>query len=100
VSIHSIFEYLGDKRGFAEFLKEAPAGRYLVAGYTDNVGSDNMNIELSEARAHAVVEKLVDDYGTDPEQLKPIGVGPASPVLSNSTVEGRARNRRVEIVEM
>jgi OmpA-OmpF porin, OOP family len=58
-----------------------------------------MNLELSEARARAAVEKLVEGYGVDPEQMKPVGVGPASPVLSNSTEEGRARNRRVEIVE-
>ncbi len=110
VAVYNIFFYTGESEVrnestealevIAEFLKEEPAGRYLVVGHTDNVGRYNMNIELSEARAHAVVEKLVDDYDIDPEQLKPVGVGPASPVLSNSTEEGRARNRRVEIVEM
>jgi OmpA-OmpF porin, OOP family len=73
--------------------------RYLVVCYTDKVGRYDMNLELSEARARAAVEKLVEGYGVDPEQMKPVGVGPASPVLSNSTEEGRARNRRVEIVE-
>lgn len=83
----------------AEFLKQDPAGRFLVVGHTDNVGSYEMNLDLSEARANAVVEKLVNGYGVSADRLKPVGVGPASPVLSNSTEEGKARNRRVEIVE-
>lgn len=84
----------------AGFLKEHPQNRYLVVGHTDNVGGYEMNMELSEARANAVVEKLINEYNVNQEQLKSVGVGPASPVLSNSTEEGKARNRRVEIVEM
>ncbi len=83
----------------AEFLKQFSQNKYLVVGHTDNVGSYEMNLELSTARARAVVEKLVNEYDVNAEQLKPVGVGPASPVLSNSTEEGKARNRRVEIVE-
>lgn len=84
----------------AEFLKQNTANRYFVVGHTDNTGSYEMNINLSEARAKAVVEKLINEYEVDEEQLMPSGVGPKSPILSNSTEEGRAQNRRVEIVEM
>jgi len=84
----------------AEFLDQHPQERYLVVGHTDNVGGYDMNVNLSKARANAVVDKLVNEYNVNPDQLKPVGVGPASPVLSNTTEEGKARNRRVEIVEM
>ena len=83
----------------SEFMKQNSAKRFLVVGHTDNVGGYDMNQELSYARANAVVGKLIDEYGVDRAQIMPVGVGPASPVLSNSTEEGKARNRRVEIVE-
>ena len=81
------------------FLKGRPETKFLVVGHTDNVGQYDMNVELSEARAHAVVEKLVNEYSIDPDQLKPVGVGPVSPVFNNETEEGKAKNRRVEIVK-
>ncbi len=84
----------------AEFLQEKASNRYLVVGHTDNVGSYEMNLRLSEARAEAVVAELVNVYNINQEQLVPVGVGPASPIMSNTTEEGRARNRRVEIVEL
>ena len=56
-------------------------------------------MELSLARADAVVKKLVADYGINENRLKPYGVGPLSPVSSNTTEEGQALNRRVELVE-
>jgi outer membrane protein OmpA-like peptidoglycan-associated protein len=59
-----------------------------------------MNLDLSKARAEAVVEKLSNEYGISREQLRAVGVGPASPLFSNSTEDGRSKNRRVEIVEM
>ncbi len=83
----------------AEFLQENPENRYLVVGHTDNVGSYAVNFRLSEARASAVVDQLVSGYGVNKEQLTAVGVAFASPVISNTTEEGRARNRRVEIVE-
>lgn len=83
----------------SEFMKQNPSKRFLVVGHTDNVGDYDMNHELSYARANAAVGKLIDEYGVDRNQVKPAGVGPASPILSNSTEEGKARNRRVEIVE-
>ena len=83
----------------AEYLKAHSDKKYLVVGHTDNVGDFDANIKLSHERANAVVRGLIVDHGVNKKQLKPYGVGPASPVASNSTDNGRAKNRRVEIVE-
>jgi len=83
----------------SEFMNQNSSERFFVVGHTDNVGDYDMNHELSYARANAVVGRLIDEYGVDRNQIKPVGVGPASPILSNSTEEGKARNRRVEIVK-
>jgi OmpA-OmpF porin, OOP family len=83
----------------ADYLKENSTRKFLVVGHTDNTGGYEMNISLSEQRAKSVTEKLVNEYNIHADQLLPVGVGPACPVLSNSAEEGRARNRRVEIVE-
>ncbi len=82
----------------AEFLNAHQNQKVIVVGHTDSVGDFDMNIALSTDRARAVVEKLASEYGVDRDQLRPYGVGPVAPVQSNATEEGRARNRRVEIV--
>jgi outer membrane protein OmpA-like peptidoglycan-associated protein len=68
-----------------------------VEGNTDNVGSATANQQLSQSRARAVVDYLVSKYGFDPNRLLAIGNGPSEPVASNSTDEGRSRNRRTDI---
>ena len=83
----------------AEYLKAHSDKKYLVVGHTDNVGNFEANIKLSTARANAVVNVLISKYAVNKELLKPYGVGPVSPVTSNSTDNGKAKNRRVEIVE-
>ncbi len=83
----------------AEYLKTHADQQYLVVGHTDNVGDFDANITLSNERANAVVNSLIVDHSVNKEQLKSYGVGPAAPVSSNSTEEGQAKNRRVEIVE-
>ncbi|MCS6961025.1 MAG: DUF4892 domain-containing protein [Deltaproteobacteria bacterium] len=70
---------------------------YLVVGHTDNQGQLDYNQRLSEARANAVVEALVQ-RGIQRDRLIPVGVGMSAPVASNETEEGRAKNRRVELV--
>jgi OOP family OmpA-OmpF porin len=57
------------------------------------------NMKLSNARAAAVMGKLVTEYKISPERLRAFGVGALAPVASNRTGEGRAKNRRVELVE-
>ena len=86
-------------KAIAEYLNANETQKVVIVGHTDNIGDFDMNITLSQERANAVMEKLISEYGVNREQLKPFGVGPVSPVESNSTEEGRAQNRRVEIVE-
>ena len=68
-------------------------------GYTDNVGGIDYNMKLSQARADAVVKALTTKYKVAPQSLKAYGVGQLAPVAPNKTEEGRAKNRRVELVE-
>jgi len=56
-------------------------------------------MKLSEARAAAVVQALVGKYGVAAGRLKPFGVGPLAPVAANDTADGKAKNRRVELVK-
>lgn len=86
-------------REIAKFLKENPHIKLYVVGHTDNVGKLEYNMELSRKRAEAVVRELTEKYGISKDRLRAFGVGPLAPVSSNSTEEGRAKNRRVELVE-
>jgi len=83
----------------ADFLKNHPDKKYYIVGHTDNEGNFESNMTLSEKRANAVMKALINNYGIKADQLKAYGVSSLSPVTSNSTEEGKARNRRVEIVE-
>ena len=80
-------------------LARHPALRLKVVGHTDMTGSLDANLKLSEARAGAVVQALVAKHGVDKARLASHGVGPLAPVASNDSDEGRARNRRVELVK-
>ncbi len=76
-------------------LKENPQLKLEVIGYTDSRGSHTYNIQLSQERAQAVRNWLVE-HGASPDQLFIKGLGEAHPIASNDTPEGRAKNRRVE----
>jgi len=84
----------------AKLLRSDTAMKLLVTGHTDNVGSFESNRTLSERRAQAVVGELVTHYNISNERLFPFGVSFAAPAASNDTEEGRAKNRRVELVRM
>lgn len=86
-------------KNIAEYLNTHPEKKFLIVGNTDNVGDFNANLKLSKDRAEAVMNELVSKYSVKTEQLKTYGLGSASPIVSNSTDEGKAKNRRVEIVE-
>lgn len=79
-------------------LKENPTIKVEIQGHTDNVGSDEYNQKLSERRAWAVVNYLVQQMGVNAERLTAKGYGESQPKASNDTPEGRALNRRVEFV--
>jgi OmpA-OmpF porin, OOP family len=82
----------------AKLLTTEPALKLHVVGHTDNVGALPHNMTLSKQRAEAVVNALVNDYKIAAARLIANGVGPLAPVASNAAEEGRAKNRRVELV--
>jgi OOP family OmpA-OmpF porin len=83
----------------AKLLQQNPKLKLYVVGHTDNVGSLTYNMKLSQARADAVVTKLISKYNVNAKRLEAHGVGFLAPVASNKNEEGRAKNRRVELVE-
>lgn len=81
---------------FAKSLLANPDTDIQIQGYTDSTGNDNINVPLSENRAKSVYNYLVTD-GVSPTRMTYYGLGASNPIASNSTVEGRAQNRRVEV---
>ncbi len=84
----------------AKMLKKNSTLKVYVVGHTDMTAALAVNVKLAEARAQSVVTELVGKYGVAAAQLIPYGAGPYAPVASNRTEEGRAKNRRVELVEI
>lgn len=82
----------------SEALKDNPAWKIKIDGHTDNVGGDAYNLRLSQRRAEAVKQALITQYGISPERMTPEGFGASRPKATNTTIEGRALNRRVELV--
>jgi len=83
----------------AKLLKADASLKVFVVGHTDNVGGVEGNLKLSGDRAQAVVQALVKTHGIAATRLKAYGNGPFAPVASNDAEEGRAKNRRVELVK-
>lgn len=83
----------------AKLLKNNNALLLHVVGHTDNTGSFDANMKLSKDRASAVANSLGSKHGIAPSRLKSYGVASLSPVASNKTEAGKAKNRRVELVE-
>ena len=84
----------------AGVLAGHPDWSLTVEGHTDDVGSAERNLDLSTRRAVAVRRALAEQYGVDPSRLVTAGRGESRPRDTNATLEGRARNRRVELVKM
>jgi outer membrane protein OmpA-like peptidoglycan-associated protein len=82
----------------AQVMKLHPDWRLGVEGNTDNIGGDKYNLDLSQRRAAAVKSALAKQYQVSPERLETTGFGASHPIDTNNTIEGRARNRRVELV--
>jgi outer membrane protein OmpA-like peptidoglycan-associated protein len=81
----------------AELLQQNPTLKIQINGHTDNVGSDADNLKLSEQRAKAVYDYLVQN-GIAATRLLYKGYGETKPIASNATPEGRQQNRRTEFV--
>jgi outer membrane protein OmpA-like peptidoglycan-associated protein len=83
----------------ADALKQNPDWKLSIEGHTDNIGGDAHNLDLSQRRAEAVKKALVDRYAISADRLSTAGFGASRPKATNDTIEGRARNRRVELVK-
>lgn len=82
----------------ARILKENPDKKILIVGYTDNIGSDDYNLRLSLQRAQSVADYLIYVENINRDRIEIVGRGKKNPIASNDTEEGRAKNRRVEII--
>lgn len=80
----------------AQYLKDNPQ-QIIVASHSDAIGDAQFNLQLSQARADLVKERMVN-IGVDPELITAVGYGEAQPIASNDTPEGQALNRRIEFL--
>jgi len=80
----------------AEYLIHSPEAKITIKGYTDSTGHYRYNVNVSKFRANIIKSYLVG-RGVDSSKIESLGLGPANPVATNSTAEGRRANRRVEI---
>ncbi len=93
-------KYYDELRRIAEYMKANPEVKIEVQGHTDRTprSSYEYNMRLSQKRAEAVKRVLVEKFGIDPDRIVAKGYGYTRPIAPNDTPEGRAKNRRVEIV--
>ena len=82
-----------------DLLQKQQDWSLMVAGHTDNVGADGVNVPLSQQRAEAVITWL-SAKGVDRSRLIPAGFGSKKPLADNGTEDGRAKNRRVDLVKV
>lgn len=82
----------------ALYINENQDQDFFVVGHTDSSGTDRYNLSLSDGRAAEVVNRLMEDFGVSNDVLRPVGMGFRSPIASNSTPDGMAQNRRVELI--
>jgi OOP family OmpA-OmpF porin len=83
----------------AKLMSSQKSLKVYIVGHTDNQGTLDGNLSLSQKRADAIVSALAKDYKVDPKRMQARGMASFSPVASNGSDAGRARNRRVELVE-
>jgi outer membrane protein OmpA-like peptidoglycan-associated protein len=95
---HEIDQFVGDLEAPTSTGSAASERVFVVAGYTDSAGHEEYNYELGQRRATSVAGYLVGQKGLDPTQVRVVSYGASKPVADNSTLSGRRRNRRVEIL--
>jgi OmpA-OmpF porin, OOP family len=82
----------------ARRMQEYPDARLMLEGHTDSSGSADQNRQLSQQRADAVKQVMIDRFNVDAARIDAVGRGEDAPAFSNDTAEGRAKNRRVEAI--
>lgn len=87
-------------KGIGALMRKHPDWKLSIYGHTDNISSDKYNLDLSRRRAAAVMKALTTRYGVEPGRLTFAGYGESAPKDTNDTLEGRAKNRRVELVRL
>jgi OOP family OmpA-OmpF porin len=91
-------QYHDEVAKVGDFMKKYPTTTAVIEGYTDEVGSDDYNMQLSQRRAESVVKYLEDNFGIDSSRLSAKGYGKAEPVAPNATNAGMQKNRRINAV--
>ena len=91
-------ESMGEINRIVKLMTDDPSLKFEVQGHTDNTGNAASNQTLSEQRAQAIVQKLIE-MGISADRLTAVGKGQTNPLADNSTDEGRAKNRRVEFIK-
>jgi len=91
-------EYQDEVAKVGDFMNKYPTTTAVIEGHTDNVGSYNHNMELSQRRAEAVVNHLVEKHGIDRSRLSAKGYGFTRPIADNATEDGKQQNRRMEAI--
>ncbi|MCM0084157.1 OmpA family protein [Geomonas sp. Red32] len=91
-------EYRDEVAKVGDFMRKYPSTTAVIEGHTDNVGTYEHNMDLSQRRAQAVVDYMVTNFGIDRSRLTARGYGFSRPVADNATDEGKQKNRRIEAV--
>ncbi|HBG06995.1 MAG: hypothetical protein A2075_09780 [Geobacteraceae bacterium GWC2_58_44] len=91
-------EYHEEIAEVGNFMMKYPTTTAVIEGHTDNVGTYNHNMDLSQRRAESVVNHLVQKFGIDRSRLAAKGYGFTRPIADNSTDDGRQKNRRMEAI--
>ena len=91
-------QYHDEVATVGNFMKKYPTTTAQIQGYTDEVGSDDYNLQLAQRRAETVVQYLVDKFGIEPSRLTAKGYGKAKPVANNATEIGKQKNRHIHAI--
>jgi OOP family OmpA-OmpF porin len=91
-------EYRDELAKVGDFMKQYPTTTAIIEGHTDNVGTEDHNLDLSHRRAESVVNYLVTTFGIDRSRLLAAGFGSSRPVADNATDAGKQANRRIEAI--
>ena len=92
------YQYFGLLAKVRDTFKEFPSCSVIIEGHTDSLGSDKVNKQLSKSRADAVRHYLIANSTVTEDRISAVGYGEAKPVASNESAEGRASNRRIDVV--